>query len=205
MLRAVITPTTFLLFVFIALLGGSSKARAERYTYSEDGRWAIVRPVAKQPSLLESDSTVRIFGLTLLAGVPEGIAPGISIHPGTNIVHLDLSFSAQLAFGVRAGVTLDPLDWVVAPTLTLAGGYNGWATVPSTTTEYQLYYLNIQPGIEYGSRSRFRVFLRVGYSHFWLAGRYNQGFKGATAKDDASLGISLFPSLNLGLTAYFGP
>lgn len=194
----------FILLVVVFACGASSRASAQSMAKSAEGGWVEVKPRVEPPSVFESDANVRLFGFTLIAGIPDGVAPGISFHPNTNLVHLDLSLSGLLALGVRAGVTFDPFDWVVAPTLTLAGGYNGWTRLPSDAIYYKLYYVNIQPGIEVGRRSRFRVFVRAGYSHFWVASRHPYSYQGVQPTSQPSLRISGWPSVSVGLTAYFG-
>src|SRR5215510_10076255 len=158
-------PAALLLLLVVG--GSASTAEAERWAKQPDGEWYAVDEQPEQPPIFAPDSQVRLFGVTLLGGIPDGIAPGISIHPGTNLLHFDVAVTSLLSFGVRAGATFDPFDWLIAPTLTVSGGYSAWAKIPSTTTQYQLYYVNIQPGIEFGRRSRFRVFLRAGYSRLW--------------------------------------
>lgn len=150
------------------------------------------------------DSELRIVGVSLLAGLPDGIAPAVAIHPGTNLLHADLGITGALSFGVRGSLTFDPFDWVVAPTLTVASGYSAWARIPSTPTQYQLTYVNIQPGIELGRRSRFRVFLRAGYSHFWVAGQTSGTITGLQATSRPNAHINFFPSVSFGLTVFPG-
>ncbi|MET0386880.1 MAG: hypothetical protein ABW321_13015 [Polyangiales bacterium] len=192
------------LAVVASVCASVSVARAQqRYAMSPDRRWAVVQPAKELPPLFEPDDKLRLFGLSVLVGFPDGIAPGVAVHPGTNLVHLDLALSGLLSFGMRASVTLDPFDWVVAPTLTIAGGFYGWAQA-SADVDFQLSYLNIQPGIELGRRSRFRIFLRVGYSHLWVTGRSKAAENPLPATSDPSLRIHFFPSLNLGITTYMG-
>lgn len=192
------------LILLVAVQAIALRAEAQRWAKQPDGEWYQVKERRELPSVFEADSEVRPIGVTLLGGLPEGIAPGISIHPGTNLLHFDLAVTSLLSFGVRAGATFDPFDWVLAPTLTIAGGYSAWAKIPSTTTQYQLYYLNIQPGLELGRRSRWRVFLRAGYSHLWAASRAPAAFTGLQATSQPSLRIDLFPTVSLGVTGYFG-
>jgi hypothetical protein len=181
----------------------SSSVKAQRSAKQADGEWYVVEKREPTP-VFEADSKVRLFGVTLLGGIPDGIASGISVHPATNLLHFDVAVTSLLSFGARAGVTFDPFDWVLAPTLTVTGGYSAWAEIPSTTTQYQLYYVNIQPGLELGRRSRFRVFVRAGYSHLWAGGRSSASFQGLQATSQPSVGIDLFPTVNLGATGYFG-
>lgn len=191
-------------FVLVLLVATVSGAEAQRWAKQPDGDWYPVEEQAALPSVFETDSEVRLFGVTLLGGIPEGIAPGISIHPGTNLLHFDVAVTSLLSFGVRAGATFDPFDWLLAPTLTVAGGYSAWARIPSTKTQYQLYYVNIQPGLEFGRRSRFRVFVRAGYSHLWAASRNPARFQGLRTASQPRVRIDLFPTVNLGVTGYFG-
>jgi len=204
MRSAVLSQLRFVVFVLVALESGSSSARAQESTDAPEGGWVPLKPRQELPSVFEADSKVRLFGVTLLAGVPDGIAPGISFHPNTNLVHVDLSLTGLLSLGVRGAVTFDPFDWLVAPTLTVAGGYNAWARLPSDAVYYQVYYVNIQPGLEVGRRSRFRIFLRAGFSHFWVTGRHSYRYQGIETTSQPALRVSALPSVNLGLTAYFG-
>lgn len=169
------------------------------------GRWVAVKPEEPAPSIFEPDEKLRLFGVTLLLGLPDGIAPALSFHPFTNLVHIDIGPSALMSFGVRGSVTLDPLDWIVAPTLTLAAGYNGWADAPfvsGTAVRFTTTYINVQPGIEVGRRSRFRLFLRAGYSHLWVDTDLYPSYSGKQATSSTSVRVGVLPSLNLGLTGY---
>jgi hypothetical protein len=204
MRRVFLSQLPITLLVLFAVEASSSSVRAQRWAKTPDGDWHAVGEEREVPSVFAPDTKVRLFGVTLLGGIPDGIAPGISIHPGTNLLHFDLAVTSLLSFGVRVGATFDPFDWVLAPTLTVAGGYNAWAKIPSTSTQYQLYYVNIQPGLELGRRSRFRVFVRAGYSRLWAGGRTTSTFRGLQATSQPSVRIGLFPTLNLGVTGYFG-
>lgn len=192
------------LLLLVGMAAHASSAEAQRWAKRPDGEWYQVEERREPAPVFAEDSNVRIFGVTLLGGIPDGMAAGISVHPGTNLMHFDVAVTSLLSFGVRAGATLDPFDWVLAPTLTVSGGYNAWAKIPSTETHYQLYYVNIQPGLELGRRSRFRVFLRAGYSHLWAASRNATTFQGLQATSQPSVRINLFPTVNLGVTGYFG-
>lgn len=204
MRRSFISQLPVTLLLLVAIEASSSSVQAERWAKQPNGEWYAVEEEREQPLVFDADTKVRLFGVTLLGGIPDGIAPGISVHPATNLMHFDVAVTSLLSFGVRAGATFDPFDWVLAPTLTIAGGYSAWAKIPSTTTQYQLYYVNIQPGLELGRRSRFRVFVRAGYSHLWAGGRSSATFQGLQAASQPSVRINLFPTVNLGVTGYFG-
>jgi hypothetical protein len=204
MRRALLSQLPVALLLLVAVEASSSRVQAQRWAKTPEGDWYAVEEQREQPPVFGQDTKVRLFGLTLLGGIPDGIAPGISVHPATNLLHFDVAVTSLLSFGVRAGATFDPFDWVLAPTLTIAGGYSAWAKIPSTTTQYQLYYVNIQPGLELGRRARFRVFVRAGYSHLWAGGRSPSTFQGLQTTSQPSVRINLFPTLNLGVTGYFG-
>jgi hypothetical protein len=170
-----------------------------------EGRWVAVKPKPATPPLFEPDDKLRLFGVTLLVGVPDGIAPALSFHPWTNLVHIDLGPSALMSLGFRGGVTFDPFDWVVAPTLTVGAGYNGWADAPfvsGTSVRFTTTYLNVQAGIEVGRRSRFRLFLRGGYSRLWIDTDYYPSYSGKQATSSTTVRIGFVPSINFGLTGY---
>jgi hypothetical protein len=165
--------------------------------------WTVVRPRAPQPSLFEPDSTVRTFGVSVIAGIPSGIAPSLSVHPfHSNLLHVDLGPSGALAFGVRGGVTVDPFDWVVAPTLTVEASYFGWADIPGIQgARFDMASVGVLAGVEIGRRSRWRIFVRGGYAHMWggtrgLTDRY------AVALDTPRYTLDPLPALELGLTAF---
>jgi hypothetical protein len=199
-------PMRSLLFTLL-LLGCASPAVAQDLFSSQppEGRWVAVKPKGAAPPLFEPDDKLRLFGVTLLVGLPDGIAPALSFHPWTNWVHIDFGPSALMSFGFRGGVTFDPLDWIVAPTLTLSAGYNGWADAPfvsGSAIRFTTTYMNVQAGIEVGRRSRFRLFLRGGYSHLWIDTDYYPSYSGRQATSSTTVRVGVFPSLNLGLTGY---
>jgi hypothetical protein len=195
----------FLLAVLFAL-HLCKGVEAQTYTSNPDvPHWQKVEKRVPLPSLLEEDDKVRTFGINLDIGVPDGISPGISIHPGTNVLHLDLAVSSILSIGVRGGVTLDPFDWVIAPTLTVTGGHNFKAKIPDMTGMFDYSYVSTQLGLEFGRRSRFRVYLRGGYSRLW-ANTYNASgqFKlvGVTVTEP-HVTADLLPSVSAGINAFF--
>lgn len=194
----------FLPLLFAVFWGHGAAAQQTTFVRSQ---WVEVGARKEQPSLFAEDTAVRRVGVTLLVGVPEGLAPQLSIHPfDSNMLHVDIGPSGALSLGFRGGVTWDPLDWVLAPTLTVSGGYHSLAEVPGTQdVRFSAAYLNIQPGLELGRRSRFRIMLRVGYTRLWVN---TQGLDTKAAKkyqvtiDAPRIILDVFPSVTLGLTAY---
>jgi hypothetical protein len=190
---------------FVLLFAGAASAQQQYALEPATSHWVPVQPKKAAPALFEPDDKLRLFGFTVLIGLPDGIAPGISFHPWTNLLHIDVSLSGLLSLGFRAGVTVDPFDWIVAPTLTLATGYNGWADAPFVTgksVRFTTTYVNLEPGIEVGRRSKFRLFLRLGYSHVWIDTDYRPSYSGKQATSSTQVRVGLFPALNFGLTGY---
>ena len=193
-------------FALLCLAWTHGAAAQEQLTYTRSS-WVQVQARPGQPSIFEEDTKVRRLGVSLLVGIPEGVVPSFSVHPfDTNALHFDLGPSGALALGFRGGVTWDPLDWVVAPTLTVSGGYHATAELPGVeNARFNAAYLNIQPGLEIGRRSRFRIVARVGYSRIWV---HTQGLEAKVATkygvtiDAPSVTLDLFPSITMGISAF---
>jgi hypothetical protein len=69
------------LLLLIAIEASSSSVQAERWAKKPDGGWYAVEEEREQPAVFEADTKVRLFGVTLLGGIPDGIAR--SIRPPT--------------------------------------------------------------------------------------------------------------------------
>ncbi|HEY4012149.1 MAG TPA: hypothetical protein VGM06_02325 [Polyangiaceae bacterium] len=160
----------------------------------------------------------RTFGMTMDVGVPDGAALGIVVRPRFDWLRIAGAVTHNgIAPGVRFGVTLDPIDFPIAPTLTVEGGHYWQGTIPgiseSPTVGYN--YANIHLGLEIGSRSNFRFFLRGGVSYLDVsASNINMGSNGTVAANGASamsgsgIGNPSFsgwvaPSGKLGFSLYF--
>src|SRR3954464_6538999 len=78
--------------LLLAVVGGSaSSAEAQRWAKQPDGEWHAVEEERDPPGVFEPHSKVRLLGVTLLGGIPDGIAPGISVHPAPNLLHFDVA------------------------------------------------------------------------------------------------------------------
>jgi hypothetical protein len=160
----------------------------------------------------------RMFGVTMDVGVPDGAALGIVVRPRFDWLRIAGAVTHNgIAPGLRFGVTLDPIDFPVAPTLTVEGGHYWQGTLPtvsdSPTVGYN--YANIHLGLEIGSRATFRFFLRGGVSYLDVnASNINMGSSGTVAANGAGAmsgsGIGnpsfsgwLAPSGKLGFSVYF--
>jgi hypothetical protein len=187
-------------------LASTQRAAAQQWTPTRS-TWVQVRPRTDEPSIFAPDDKVRTVGVSLLVGIPDGVVPSLSVHPfNTNALHFDVGPSGALSLGFRGGVTWDPFDWVVAPTLTVAGGYHFSGEVPGTQdVTFRAAYFSVQPGLEIGRRSRFRIIARVGYSRLWI---HTEGIqqklstKYGVTIDAPRITLDLLPSFSLGISAY---
>jgi hypothetical protein len=160
----------------------------------------------------------RTFGMTMDVGVPDGAALGLVVRPRFDWLRIAGAVTHNgIAPGLRLGVTVDPIDFPIAPTLTVEGGHYWQGTIPgvsdSPTVGYN--YANIHLGLEIGSRSAFRFFLRGGVSYVDVsASNISMGSNGTVAANGASamsgsgIGNPSFsgwvaPSGKLGFALYF--
>ena len=101
-------------------------------------------------------------------GLPDGAALGLVVRPRFDWLRIGGAVTHNgIAPGFRLGVTIDPIDFPIAPTLTIEGGHYWQGTLPtvqnSPTVGYN--YANIHLGLEIGNRANFRFFLRGGVSY----------------------------------------
>jgi hypothetical protein len=152
----------------------------------------------------------RAFGLTMDVGVPDGAAVGVVVRPKFDWVRLGASATHNgIAPGVRLGVTIDPVDYPLAPTLTVEGGHYWEGKLPTLKDSPSIgyNYANFHVGLEVGSRASFRFFLRGGAS--WVdvtAASQTQGsMTGGTVSGIGNPSYSgwLAPSGKLGFSAFF--
>jgi hypothetical protein len=111
----------------------------------------------------------RWLGLQADVGVPDGAGIGVAVRPGITWARLEASYTySVVASGVRGGVTLDPFDAIIAPTITVEGGetFNGelpgsWVGL-SNNPRLNYEYVNVHLGLELGRRDSWRIFIRGG-------------------------------------------
>jgi hypothetical protein len=149
----------------------------------------------------------RTFGVSMDVGVPDGAALGIVVRPRFDWLRLGAAVTHNgMAPGLRLGVTIDPIAFPIAPTLTIEGGHYWAGTVPgiqgSPSIGYD--YANFHLGLEFGNRATFRFFLRGGAS--WVDMSAAQALN--TTSNASSIGNPsytgwLAPSAKLGFALYF--
>ncbi len=129
-----------------------------------------------RPTIAQADP--GNLGVMADIGVPDGAMASLVYRPLSMLsVHGGVGYNL-IAPGVRAGVTLRPVSWMIAPTFTLeAGRYlhgdaNQAATMFGISTEQDgspilrevgYDFANFHLGIELGS-SRFSFYLHAGWS-----------------------------------------
>jgi len=126
-------------------------------------------------------------GAQLDVGAPDGAAVSIVFTPDWYWLKVPVSLTNNyFGFGWRVGATLDPINWVIGPSLTFEyGEYRSLTVSPANdalgksgfdpvTIDYG--YLNTHIGLEIGSPESVRVFIRGGYSVIWVATSDLRGF-----------------------------
>ncbi len=149
----------------------------------------------------------RTFGMSMDVGVPDGAALGVVMRPRFDWLRLGAAVTHNgIAPGVRLGVTIDPIAFPIAPTLTIEGGHSWAGTVPmlqgSPSIGYD--YANFHLGIEVGNRASFRFFLRGGASWVDMSSAQVLNARVATTGiGNPSYTGWLAPSAKLGFALYF--
>lgn len=159
-------------------------------------------PVDRTPS--SAPARHKTFGMSMDIGVPDGAGLALVVRPKFDWLRLGGAFTYNgMAPGARVGVTLDPVSFPLAPTLTVEGGHYWAGTVPgvqgSPVVGYD--YANLHFGLEVGSRANFRFFLRGGAS--WLALSATHLSSGGSGIGDPSFTGWLAPTGKLGFAAFF--
>lgn len=148
------------------------------------------------------------FGMTMDVGLPDGAALGLVVRPKFDWLRLGAAVTHNgMGPGVRLGVTLDPVQYSVGPTLTVEGGHCFAGTVPgiqgSPSIGYD--YANFHLGLEFGNRASFRFFIRGGASWVNMSGAQAQNSvinNGSTIMNPSYTGW-VAPSAKLGFALYF--
>jgi hypothetical protein len=148
----------------------------------------------------------RTFGLSMDLGVPDGAALGLVVRPRFDWLRIGAAATHNgMAPGVRFGVTVDPIAFPIAPTLTVDGGHYWEGAMPllkgSPAIGYN--YANFHLGLEVGNRATFRFFLRGGVSWLDVSTAHFQSASATSSMGDPSFSGWLAPSGKLGFSTYF--
>lgn len=145
-------------------------------------------PVPEGAVAAEPSPRLRLLGLQLDAGVPDGGTVSLVARP-LKWVRGDVGFAYNyLGYGARGGLTLVPFHWAIVPTLRVEAGRffrnDVNAKVARFSSEVPAYmrpaldsfgydFASAQLGLEFGSQNRFVFFLRGGLA--WLKADFGDG------------------------------
>ena len=150
----------------------------------------------------------KYVGMQMDIGAPDGVALGVVVKP-VKVLRLNVSGTYNvLAPGVRGGMTLDPINFGIAPTLTIEGGYAAMGKIPGVSNSPQVgyTYLNLHGGLEFGKRDSWRIFLHAGPS--WISLKAS-GVQSAIdlgndfTMSDPRATVMFNPTVKLGFVALF--
>ena len=158
-----------------------------------------------QPVELERSKWV---GMTFGVGVPSAVQLGLSVRPGLQWVHVDVMANYLLKLGYAASVTLDPINFGVAPAITGEIGHVAPGKIPTKDAKDATLgwdYAQLLGGLEFGSRRSFRFYLRAGVA--WI-NVYAKNVNSLVNNDDVTVGdpsisIRLCPTIKLGMNMFF--
>jgi hypothetical protein len=141
-------------------------------------------------------------------GVPDGAALGLSVRPFVEWLRVSAAGTYNgMAPGARVGITLDPISFPIAPTLTVEGGHYWAGSVPTMNDAVAVgyNYMNFHLGLEFGSQSSFRFYLRGGVSWLDISSTINQQASGSGSPtvSDPSFSGWVAPSGKLGFATHF--
>lgn len=181
----------------LTITGGAS---ADEATYSVN---------EYHPDVSQSQPRHRWLGMQVDVGAPDGAALGLVVRPKFDWLRLEAAGTYNgLAPGGRLGLTLDPVSFGIAPTLTAEAGFAGQGAIPNHADLPMVGYdyANFHLGLEFGSRSSWRFFfhggpsfLHVSTSNFQNAVSLGNGITLANPTTDAWV----IPTFKLGLSLYF--
>jgi hypothetical protein len=148
------------------------------------------------------------IGIHADVGLPDGGGIGPVVRP-TQWLRLGAAYTHNgFASGVRGSITLDPIDFPLAPTLTVEGGRSFEGAVRGSwlgmrdDLRVAYNYANVHLGLELGMRNSCRVYLRGGASLVDLdvadfARNDNVTFRGVDAR------VALLGTAKLGFASYW--
>jgi hypothetical protein len=151
----------------------------------------------------------KYIGLTWGLGLPTGMLLGLSIRPAIQWAHLDVyATSLGIINGVAGSVTLDPINFGIAPTITGEMGRMFPGKIPGKDVKVSYDHASLLGGIEFGSRRSFRFYIRGGVT--WMNVKV-QGLQSLLPSNnetdvtfsDPLLKLRLCPTGRLGFDLYF--
>jgi hypothetical protein len=162
------------------------------------------------PQVSDPPPRFRYLGVDFGAGIPSGGYLGLVLRPslGWMRVSLDATYNG-LGPGMKAGLTLDPIRFPIAPTLTVDEGFSLSGQVPGGSNQPSIgyEYSDVLLGLETGNRDKARFYLRGGFS--WL-NLHTDNFQQVIGNPVPGVGVGnasfqgwIFPSIQIGATILF--
>jgi hypothetical protein len=117
-------------------------------------------------SSAKAEESYHPVGVQLDLGAPDGAAAGVVVRP---LAWMRVGGSATyngLAPGGRIGLTIDPANYWLSPTLTVEGGAAFSGRVPhlNNSPDINDEYCNLHLGLDFGAHNSVRFFIHAGPS-----------------------------------------
>jgi hypothetical protein len=163
-------------------------------------------------SFADEPKRFRWFGVQSDIGIPDGATLGIVVRPELPWLRFGASYSFNVvSSGIRGGFSLDPIDFPIAPTLSVEAGHvfsgeiNGSWFGLDKNPQVEYNYLNLHLGVELGDRNRWRMFLRAGLSriHLQTSDLASSGSETNLTINQASADATVFGTGKLGFVILF--
>jgi hypothetical protein len=157
----------------------------------------------------EDPKPLKALGVQLDVGIPNGVGLSFITRP-IHWAHLNFGGTYNgMAPGMFAGLTLDPIKFPIVPTLTgeLGGSWRGHLIGVKDAPDLSYIYANLWPGIEFGGRDSWRIFVRAGVS--WISGtvydaaRWTKNSDNTISFSNPHFSATVAPTGKLGFLFYF--
>lgn len=155
-----------------------------------------------------AEDRINFVGASADVGAPDGLGVGLVVRPFP-WVRLNSHFTHNTAApGYRTGLTLDPIDFPIAPTATIECG----TSVPGRIiglekSPFVWYnYANFHLGLELGRRNHLRFYFHGGASIIDVrtkAASYLLDNKEFVLVSDPSLSATVLPTFKMGFVKFF--
>lgn len=149
------------------------------------------------------------IGIQTDFGIPDGMSLGLTIKPNLSWLRINVSGTYNLmAPGIRAGLILDPIDYVISPVLAFEAGASGRGTIPFIDKNYDISYnyINLHTGLEFGNKNKWKIFFHLGPSLIFMKiydfSRDFNNNQGLLLKDPTVSAIAN-PTIKIGVVYFF--
>tara|TARA_B110000503_G_C7144264_1_gene412256 strand:+ start:1881 stop:2402 length:522 start_codon:yes stop_codon:yes gene_type:complete len=149
------------------------------------------------------------FGVQTDVGVPDGLAIGLVVNPNLSWLRINVSGTYNLmAPGIRAGLVLDPISYIISPIMSFEAGTYGKGTVPFLDKAYDISYdyINFHTGFEIGNKHKWKILLHLGSSLVYMKvydfSKKVDNNQGLILKDP-SISSVVSPTLKIGFVYFF--